>query len=140
MAELSAHGPIVLRPGVARAFRDLAPLLRPMVEMLWVADRPITTGGHVDHVLPWSKVPIDGVANLVLADERCNLDKLASLPVFEHVTRATTRPRDDLVEVSRRARFPVLLDRTRRAAGGLYGALPPGSPLWRAVKQFEAHR
>lgn len=183
-AELDAHGPVVLRPGAARSFRELAPLLKPMIEMLWVADvvqlnrsyletddiagflfgvdrtaltgltphlrdlqnnrcfycdKPLPGAAHVDHVLPWSKIPIDGVANLVLADPRCNLAKLASLPVVEHVTRATSRSKADLDETARRSRLPVLLERTRRAASGIYGTLPAGSPLWQAPGHYEPH-
>ena len=182
-AELDAHGPIVLFPGVARSLRDLAPLLKPMLEMLWAADvvdmnrqhlesddiagflfgtdrtaltsltphlrdlqdnrcfycdRTIRTA-HVDHVLPWSRIPLDGVANLVLADDACNLSKLASLPASEHLTRALSRPTSDLADVARKTRFPVLLERTRRAARGLYGTLAPGSPLWHAPNRYVPH-
>lgn len=183
-AALDAHGPIRLRPGVALALRELAPLLRPMVEMLWTSDvakmnrnhlesddlagflfgsdrtalTPLTPHlrdlqdnrcfycdrkirrPHVDHVLPWSRIPIDGVANLVLTDDACNVSKLASLPASEHLTRALTRPETDLSEVSKKTRFPILLDRTRRASHGLYGPLAPGSPLWHAPNVFVPHQ
>jgi len=47
----------------------------------------------VDHVLPWSRVAIDGLANLVPACERCNSDKSNALPAVETVTRVlATRP------------------------------------------------
>lgn len=173
--ELYAHGPIVLRPGVADACRRLAPLLRPVIEIEWAADvarlnkaeldaddlpgflfgqdrislasiapplRELQDGrcfycdaalrpdAHVDHVLPWSKAPIDGVANLVLSDPRCNLDKSATLPVREHVWRALARDAVDLRDIAALARLPVLLGRTRGAADGIYQALPDGTPLW----------
>ncbi|RVW11652.1 HNH endonuclease [Prescottella agglutinans] len=184
LAELDAHGPIVLHAGVAKALRELAPLLKPMLEMLWATDvanmnrshletddiagflfgsdrtaltsltphlrdlqdnrcfycdRTVQTA-HVDHVLPWSRIPIDGVANLVLTDDRCNLSKLASLPVPEHLSRALSRPALDLAEVSKMTRFPVLLDRTQRASLGLYGTIAPGSPLWQAPNRYVPHR
>ena len=34
----------------------------------------------IDHVLPWSLVGIDGLANLVIACQRCNGDKSNALP------------------------------------------------------------
>lgn len=179
--ELAAHGPIVLRPGVADACRRLAPLLRPVIEIEWAADvarlnkteldaddlpgflfghdrislaritsplrelqdgrcfycdTALKSAAHVDHVLPWSKAPIDGVANLVLADPRCNLDKSATLPVREHVWRALARDAVDLGEIASLARLPVLLGRTRGAADGIYQSLPHGTPLWREFGQY----
>ena len=40
----------------------------------------------IDHVLPWSLVGIDGLANLVLACERCNGDKSGALPASPSLT------------------------------------------------------
>ena len=34
---------------------------------------------HVDHVIPWSHLPLNDIANLVLSDEKCNGDKSARL-------------------------------------------------------------
>lgn len=184
-AELDAHGPIVLRPGVPDALRRLASLLRPMIEMLWTADvyrmnrqhltqddltgflfgadrialsslaphlrdlqndrcfycdSPAGANAHIDHVLPWSRVPIDGVANLVLADASCNLDKRASLPVPAHFKRAVGRPLHDLTDVARRARIPVLGPRTTAAGAGLYGSIPTGTALWLSRGTYEPSR
>ncbi|MBB3036434.1 HNH endonuclease domain-containing protein [Hoyosella altamirensis] len=182
--ELEQHGPLVLRPGVADALRDFAPLLKPMIEMVWVGDvvdcnrqalehddiagflfgsershllslrnplrdlqngrcfycdRNLPADVHIDHVLPWSKVPIDGVANLVLVDAACNLDKSAMLPVRVHVDRAVARPPGDLSSIADLTGLPVLKTRTVNAARGIYGTLPPGVPLWRAPKQYAPH-
>ena len=41
----------------------------------------------IDHVLPWSLVGIDGLANLVLACARCNSDKSGALPAVTIVDR-----------------------------------------------------
>lgn len=174
-SELEAGGPLILRPGVAGAMREFAPLIRPVIEMMWINDiaewnrqhletddlagflfgserTQLTTVApflrelqnercfycderlartvHVDHVLPWSKIPIDGVANFVVVDARCNLDKSATLPIFGHVTRALGRKEGDLREISDRSRVPLLLKRTRNAAMGIYETLPRGVPLW----------
>lgn len=183
-AEIESHGPIVLRPGVPQAMREFAPLIRPVIEMMWINDVAewnrhqletddlasflfgservgLTTVApllremqesrcfycddrlkqtvHVDHVLPWSKIPIDGVANFVVVDARCNLAKSATLPIRDHVDRALERSATDLRHVANRSRMPMLLDRTRRAATGIYGSLPRGVPLWAAPGDYRFH-
>ncbi|MGV9945995.1 HNH endonuclease [Rhodococcus aetherivorans] len=92
---------------------------------------------HIDHVMPWSLLPIDGVANLVAADARCNLDKSASVPVRMHVERALAR--SHLAEAATIARIPVLFRRTASAAEGMYASLPIGSLLWREIREYELH-
>ncbi|UQB74514.1 HNH endonuclease [Rhodococcus ruber] len=92
---------------------------------------------QIDHVVPWSLVPIDGVANLVAADARCNVDKSASAPARIHVERALDRTHLD--DVAAAAQMPVLFRRTASAAEGMYGSLPIGSLLWRQVKDYELH-
>jgi hypothetical protein len=92
---------------------------------------------HIDHVVAWSMIPIDGVANLVAADSRCNLDKSASIPVREHVDRALERP--CLSDIADSTGVPLLLSRTSAAANGVFAALPSGSLLWRGVRRYEPH-
>jgi 5-methylcytosine-specific restriction endonuclease McrA len=40
---------------------------------------------HVDHFIPWSRHPDNGLENLVLADGRCNLQKHAYLAGLDHL-------------------------------------------------------
>ena len=48
----------------------------------------------IDHVLPWSLVWIDGLANVVLACKHCNGDKSGALPAIAIVDqRARARPK-----------------------------------------------
>lgn len=120
---------------------NIAPPLRELQDgRCFYCAGPIGAGAHVDHVLPWSKAPIDGVANLVLADPRCNLDKSATLPAREHVQRALARDAVDLGEIGARARLPVLLGRTRGAADGLYQALADGTQLWVGSGVYAPHQ
>lgn len=95
---------------------------------------------HVDHVLPWSKTPIDGIANFVAADRRCNLDKSATLPARGHFDRAIARPEADLRQVAEASRMPLLLGRTRDAGAGIYGSLPEGAPLWASPGVYLPYR
>ncbi|WP_345711214.1 HNH endonuclease [Kineococcus glutinatus] len=87
---------------------------------------------HVDHVLPWSRVAIDGLANLVAVDARCNLAKSATLPAVDHVEAVLARPVAALEDVGRVQRWPVERPRVVGAAVGLYRGSPTGTPLWRA--------
>ena len=71
----------------------------------------------VDHVLPWSRVGIDGLANLVLSCRRCNGDKLHSLPSLDLVGRALSRDRDLLEQVGDSISWPTQYDRVTGRPG-----------------------
>lgn len=87
---------------------------------------------HVDHVLPWSRVGLDGLANLVLACSRCNSSKSDLLPERTHVSRALDRDPDRLTSLAAAITWPVQYHRVVTAARGLYATQPDASPLWRA--------
>jgi hypothetical protein len=82
---------------------------------------------HVDHVLPWWRVGIDGIANLVPACRKCNLNKSGLLPAPEHVARALERP--GLHDVAEIANWPYDWTRTRSAARGVF-FVELKSPAW----------
>lgn len=84
----------------------------------------------VDHVLPWSRVGIDGLSNLVLACARCNGDKLHALPSIALVDRAIGRERSTLEEIGKRIEWPTQHDRVVSAARGLYLGEPAGALTW----------
>lgn len=90
----------------------------------------------VDHVLPWSRAAIDGVANLVPACERCNVDKSNSLPAVEIMTRVLGRDRILLDRIGSQAGWPVQYERVCGAARGLYRGLPDGAPTWQSRRTF----
>jgi len=92
--------------------------------------------GPVDHVLPWSRVGIDGLANLVPACERCNSDKSNALPAVETVTRVLGRDRSILEEIGSSVGWPVQYERVCRAARGLYSGSPDGAPTWQSRRTF----
>jgi hypothetical protein len=89
----------------------------------------------VDHVLPWSRVGIDGLANLVLACPRCNGDKLHALPSLELVGRALERDSARLDEIASSIEWPTQHDRVLAAARGLYRGEPPGALTWAGYRQ-----
>ena len=91
-------------------------------------------GNPIDHVLPWSQVGIDGLANLVLACARCNGDKSGAMPAIEIIDRVLDR---DLARWSRSLpNWPGRSSATRviAAARGLYRG-NPGIPTWAAFKR-----
>jgi HNH endonuclease len=94
------------------------------------------SGSPVDHVLPWSRVAIDGLANLVPACERCNSDKSNALPAVEIMTRVLGRDRILLSQIGSQVGWPVQYERVCGAARGLYRGLPDGAPTWQSRRTF----
>ena len=89
----------------------------------------------VDHVLPWSRVGIDGLANLVVACFRCNGNKSQSLPAPFLVERVVSRDGAVMAHVAAELKWPTQLDRMVAAARGLYRGQAPGTPLWNGFGQ-----
>ncbi|MCX5046480.1 HNH endonuclease [Aldersonia sp. NBC_00410] len=96
-------------------------------------DAALGNDNPVDHVLPWSRVGIDGLANLVLACGRCNSSKSQLLPAVEHAERALGRDRPALENIAAAIEWPTQFDRTVAAARGLYLSTPNNSPTWLGV-------
>lgn len=89
----------------------------------------------IDHVLPWSLVGIDGLANLVLACARCNSDKSGALPAVSVVDRVLERDRALLEEVASAIQWPTQRERVVAAARGIYRGQPAGVPTWAGYKR-----
>ena len=89
----------------------------------------------VDHVLPWSRVGIDGLTNLVLACRACNGDKLNALPAISLIDRALHRDRSVMEQVATELSWPTQYDRVVAAARGLYRGEPAGSATWSGYRQ-----
>lgn len=88
------------------------------------ADNPI------DHVLPWSLVGIDGLANLVLSCARCNGDKSGALPATDIVDRVLERDRNLLEQIATDIQWPTQRRRVIAVARGIYRGQPAGVPTW----------
>ena len=84
----------------------------------------------MDHVLPRSRVGIDGLANLVLAFRRCNGDKLHALPSVDLMTRALDRDRVTMEQLAETIAWPTQYERVVAAARGVFRGEPSGSPTW----------
>ncbi|MGW9263878.1 HNH endonuclease [Gordonia terrae] len=85
---------------------------------------------HVDHVLPWSRLGIDGLANLVTACQGCNINKSDRLPAPVHVQRALDRGRATLDGIAAEINWPSQYDRVVAARRGLYVTQPVSTPVW----------
>lgn len=106
----------------------------------------LVVGGHIDHVLPLSVVPINGLTNLVLACQPCNSSKSDYLPVISHVERALgisgvkkapSRDQAMLEHLEDILHWDAQYDRVFDAARGTYKLASPRTQLWRAVGQFD---
>ena len=85
----------------------------------------------IDHVLPWSLVGIDGLANLVLACRRCNGDKSNALPATAFVDRTLDDARlSALEDIAEELQWPTQRARVLAAARGIYRGQPDGVPTW----------
>lgn len=97
----------------------------------------LPTNNPLDHVLPWSLVGIDGLANLVLACARCNGDKKGALPAVGLVDRVLDRDRNMLEQIASQIQWPTQHDRVVAAARGIYRSQPAGVPTWSGYKTSE---
>ncbi|MBA2953310.1 HNH endonuclease [Nocardioides sp. MAH-18] len=87
----------------------------------------------IDHVLPWSLVGIDGLANLVPSCVRCNRSKWHALPALTLVDRVLARDQKVLDQLAADLQWPTQYDRVAAVARGIYRSQPPGSPTWAGV-------
>jgi hypothetical protein len=106
-------------------------------------EQPVTGGKpfDVDHFIPWSRHPDDGIENLIVADRSCNGNKRAHLAATTHVLRWMERnsgpQRDDLAAVARDTGWESRPERTLGAASSIYLRLPDDFALWIGRDRFE---
>lgn len=99
---------------------------------------------EVDHFIPWARYPDDGLANLVVAHEKCNRWKRDFLAANAHVEKWLDRNRADqpgfkqLEAISGQLRWELRRDEIVGVASAVYLSLPAGAELWRRGKNFEA--
>ncbi len=89
----------------------------------------------VDHFLPWARVALDAIENLVVADPRCNgskRDHLAAPPHLDRWRQRLRRDRAALSEVADAARWESSPERALGVARGLYLGVRAGARVWSA--------
>lgn len=116
-----------------------SPLLQLQDGSCFYCGKRIRGKRQVDHFVPWSRHPDNGLDNLVVADGSCNGAKSDHLAATEHVRRWAQRIRDCRVELSQIANLEEWQyepSRTLGIARSIYLRLPPTTPLWRAAGSF----
>jgi 5-methylcytosine-specific restriction endonuclease McrA len=92
---------------------------------------------EVDHFIPWSRYPEDGLANLVLAHDRCNQAKRDFLAATVHVVRWAERlAADDLAALALALQRDAATAEIRGVARGIYLRLPADAVLWVERREF----
>jgi hypothetical protein len=98
-------------------------------------------GPEVDHFIPWARVPLDAIENLVVADAKCNGHKRDHLAASNHVEAWAARLRDrrgDLDAIARQIRWENGGDRVLGVARATYLRLPAFAKLWHLGDDFVA--
>lgn len=101
--------------------------------------RKLGRRSEVDHFIPWSRFPDNGIDNLVVTDEACNGAKRDFLAASLHLSRWAER------NSSERGRLEAIAEglawesdpgRTLGVVRGVYLRLAEGAPLWVRGKEF----
>ena len=95
------------------------------------------TAAEVDHFLPWARVSLDAIENLVVADERCNGRKTDYLAASEHIHVWRARmagAAGALVAIADRAKWETSPARTLGVARALYLPIRSGARVWSATQ------
>lgn len=116
---------------------ELSPVRAPLWDLqggrCFYCDQKVSLGAaHVDHVLPWSRVPLDDLGNLVVADARCNLSKRDLLVDGRLIARWMSRETRRIAEIAERLVWEHTPWRPQTAARVVYGHLDPSAPVWRS--------
>lgn len=90
---------------------------------------------HVDHFVPWTRLPLESLANLVASDERCAADKAGSLPSLALVFRWHRRE-----PFAGPPGWPVETERVQRVLRTTYAVVPVGTALWSGRGAYEPAR
>lgn len=96
---------------------------------------------EIDHFIPWSRYPDNGIENLVLSDPSCNhskLDHLAAARHFEHWSVQIENNAADLASIAERTHWDRHPERTVGVARSIYSRLPAEAMLWESGGEFVA--
>lgn len=122
---------------------SLAPVREPLLDLqrgtCFYCRGRIGGAPHVDHFLPWARHPDDGLDNLVVAHERCNLHKSDFLAAGGHVRRWAERVQAQSAELEALAqelRWARDRARTFNVVRAVYSRLPDDARLWQHQREF----
>ncbi len=116
------------------------PLLELQQGRCFFCQQRVGSEPHVDHFVPWSRVPNNAVENLVVAHSKCNLAKLDYLAAADHVERWTEhvdRNSRALSHIGTQSTLGSAAERSLGIAAAIYLNVPTSTPLWLTGRQFE---
>ena len=121
--------------------QDLGPVRKALIDLqggaCFYCGRPARSGAEVDHFIPWSRYPDDGLDNLVVADRRCNAKKRDFLAATRHVERWRARMEEQVIaEIADNIGWERDILPTLGTARAIYWGLPEGTPLWAQNDEF----
>jgi hypothetical protein len=100
------------------------------------------TESQVDHFVPWSRYPDDGLDNFVVTDKGCNAFKSSSLAAAEHLARWARRFVEDsseyaqIADLAQRMSWDRHAAQTHSVARAIYLRVPNDARLWLRRKEF----
>lgn len=94
---------------------------------------------EVDHFIPWSRYPNDGLANLVVAHSACNLnksDRIADLQHYMHWKERNSDPKmlGTIEDMATQFQWELRLVESLNIANSLYNRMDGGAELWVGVQ------
>lgn len=96
---------------------------------------------HVDHFIPWCRHPDDGLDNLVVAHQKCNLAKKDFLAGHQHLKRWMMRAdsaEKELERIATEVAWPRDKEKTHSSARAAYlQTASRGQRLWLLGRDFE---
>jgi hypothetical protein len=126
---------------VARALREL------QGDTCFYCAGRLHSAVEVDHFIPWSRMPDNGIENLVAADPRCNASKRAFIAAADHLGRWAKRFPDGsdearaLDSAANELGWERHPERTLGVARAVYLRLPSQADFWLRRRIREAgHR
>ncbi len=125
------------------ARRSLEPAREPLLELqrgrCFYCERGIRSDPHVDHFVPWSRHPDNGLDNLVVAHQQCNISKSDHLAAAGHVARWSqhlAEHESDLAVAASELGWERDPPRTINVARAIYARLPEDVRLWQGKGEF----
>ena len=123
---------------------DLKPVREPLLELqnglcFYCASGVTDKSVDVDHFLPWSRHPDNGIQNLLVTHATCNRAKSDFLASADHVKRWSTHVtahRNALLSIARDAKWEHDEGRTLSVTRAIYAHLPDDARLWERGGNF----
>ena len=118
-----------------------APLVELQEDQCFYCGDRFRTSIEVDHFIPWSRLPDNGLDNLVAAHGQCNRSKRDFLASERHLSNWGQRFLDHEREVARIAHDVGWERNPPRTVGvvrGIYSRIPEGVPLWHGTGEYRS--